>query len=64
MLFRSCKLPKNPKKKQISEIIINDEEYTQIDYIDYELESDDSIYEFESLENELSEIEIEENIDD
>jgi len=58
---KDCKLPKNPKKKQISEIIINDEEYTQLDYIDYEPDSDDSIYEFESLDNELSENEIEEN---
>jgi len=63
-LAKDCKLPKNPKKKQISEIIINNEEYTQIDYIDYELESDDSIYEFESLENEISEIEVGENNDD
>ncbi|XP_049405086.1 uncharacterized protein LOC125868500, partial [Solanum stenotomum] len=53
-LAKDCKLPKNPKQKQVSEIIINEEIYTQIDYIYYELESDDSIYE---LENEQSEIE-------
>ena len=57
-IARDCKLPKNPKKKQISEIIINDEKYTQIEYIDYELESEDSIYEIS--ENEIdNDIEIE-----
>ncbi|PBO41488.1 hypothetical protein CKX42_26505, partial [Escherichia coli] len=57
-IARDCKLPKNPKKKQISEIIIDDEKYTQIEYIDYELESEDSIYEIS--ENEMNnDIEIE-----
>ena len=57
-IARDCKLPKNPKKKQISEIIIDDEKYTQIEYIDYELESEDSIYEIS--ENEIdNDIEIE-----
>ena len=50
-IARDCKLPKNPKKKQISEIIIDDEKYTQIEYVDYELESNDSIYELS--ENEM-----------
>ena len=49
-LARDCKLPKNPKKKQMSEIKIENTEYMQIDYIDYELESEDSIYKI--LENE------------
>ena len=43
-------MPKNPKKKQISEIIIDDEKYTQIEFIDYELESEDSIYELSEKE--------------
>ena len=43
-------MPKNPKNKQISEIKIDNTEYMQIDYIDYELESGDSIYEI--LKNE------------
>ena len=38
-------MPNDPKKKQISEIKIENAEYMKIDYIDCELESDDSIYE-------------------
>ena len=49
-LARDCKLPKNPKNKQISEIKIENTEYMQIDYIDYELESEDSIYEISENE--------------
>ncbi|RAN67626.1 hypothetical protein B5P43_36885, partial [Bacillus sp. SRB_336] len=37
-IARDCKLPKNPKKKQISKIIIDDEKHTQTEYVDYELE--------------------------
>ena len=48
-LARDCKLPKNPKNKQISEIKIDNTEYMQIDYIDYELESEDCIYEFQRM---------------
>jgi hypothetical protein len=49
-LARDCKLPKNSKNKQISEIKIDNTEYMQIDYIDYELESEDSIYEISENE--------------
>jgi len=62
-IAKDCKLPQNPKKKQISEVIINnEEEYTQIEYIDYEPESDDSIYELS--ENEVNEEEDNLYIDD
>ena len=43
-------MPKDPKKKQISEIKIENTEYMQIDYVDYELESEDSIYEISENE--------------
>ncbi|XP_070021929.1 uncharacterized protein [Nicotiana sylvestris] len=36
-LAKDCKLTKNPKKKQITEIIIDNDKYTQMEYIDYEL---------------------------
>lgn len=59
-LAKDCKLPRNPKKKQITEIIIGDDKYTQMEYIDYELGSEDSIYELSeneyTSENELSEV--------
>ncbi|XP_070048502.1 uncharacterized protein [Nicotiana tomentosiformis] len=63
-LAKDCKLPRDPKKKQITEINTDNEEYMQLDYIDYELDSEDSIYELEpeleteiESEKELSDIE-------
>ena len=44
-IAKDCKLPKNPKRKQIAEIVIDDNEYMQLEYIDYELSENDSIYE-------------------
>lgn len=57
-IAKDCKLPKNPKRKQIAEIIMENEKYTQIEYVDYDLESEDSIYEIS--ENEIdNDIELE-----
>ncbi|XP_070040654.1 uncharacterized protein [Nicotiana tomentosiformis] len=63
-LAKDCKLPRDPKKKQITEINTDNEEYMQLDYIDYEIDSEDSIYELEpeleteiESEKELSDIE-------
>ena len=50
-----CKLPKDPKRKQIAEIIIDNDEYVQIEYIDYELSENDSIYEVSNIETENEE---------
>ena len=58
-IARDCKLPKNPKRKQIAEIVIDDDEYMQIEYIDYELSENDSIYEVSDIETENGE----ENLD-
>lgn len=52
-LAKDCKVPRNPKKKQIAEIYIENEKCLQLDYIDFELHEDDSIYEIS--ENEISE---------
>ncbi|AAF08287.1 putative coat protein [Tobacco vein clearing virus] len=52
-IAKDCKAPKNPKKKQITEIIIDDEEYMQMEYIDYELDSEDSIYEISDSDDEI-----------
>ena len=54
-LARDCKLPKDPKKKQIAEIIIDSDKYMQIEYIDYELSENDSIYEVSDIETENEE---------
>ena len=43
-IARDCKLPKNPKRKQIAKIVIDDNKYMQLEYIDYELSENDSIY--------------------
>ena len=54
-IAKDCKLPKNPKRKQIAELIIDDEKYMQIEYIDYELSENDSIYEVSDIETENEE---------
>nr|CAC88783.1 putative coat protein [Nicotiana tabacum] len=61
-LAKDCKLPKNPKKKQITEILIDNDKYTQVEYVDYELSSEDSMYEIS--ENEFSESEINKDIEE
>ena len=43
-------MTENPKRKQIAEIVIDDDEYMQIEYIDYELSENDSIYEVSDIE--------------
>ena len=55
------KLPKDPKRKQIAEVIIDNDKYMQIEYIDYELSENDSIYEVSDIETENEEENI--NID-
>ena len=60
-IAKDCKLPKNPKRKQIAELIIDNEKYMQIEYIDYELSENDSIYEVSDIETENEEENI--NID-
>ena len=52
-IAKDCKAPRNLKKKQITEIIIDDEEYMQMEYIDYELDSEDSVYEISDIEDEI-----------
>ena len=54
-IAKDCKLPKNPKRKQIAEIVIDDNEYMQLEYIDYELSENDSIYEVSDIETENGE---------
>ena len=54
-LARDCKLPKNPKRKQIAEVIIDNDKYMQIEYIDYKLSENDSIYEVSNIETENEE---------
>ena len=49
------------KKKTNSRIIIDNEKYMQIEYIDYELSENDSIYEVSDMETENEEENI--NID-
>ena len=62
-IAKDCKLPKNPKRKQIAELIIDNEKYMQIEYIDYELSENDSIYEVSDIEteNEVENINIDNN---
>ena len=60
-IAKDCKLPKNTKRKQIAELIIDNEKYMQIEYIDYELSENDSIYEVSDIETENEEENI--NID-
>ena len=58
-IAKYCRLPWNPTKKEIEEILIDNEEYMQLDYLYYELNENDSIYEL--LDNDLS-LEIDEEI--
>jgi len=61
-LAMDCTVPNNPKKNQITEILIDNDKYTQVEYVDYELSSEDSIYEIS--ENEFSENEINKDIEE
>ena len=54
-IAKDCKLPKNPKRKQIAEIVIDDDKYMQIEYIEYQLSENDSIYEVSHIETENEE---------
>lgn len=58
-LARNCKIPKDPKKKQIQDDI-----YTELPYIDFDMESEDSLYQLEELDINDSENDYSENIDE
>ena len=64
-LAKDCKTPKDIKKKQITEVRIEENIYTELPYIDYDLESNDSIYELDELPDiEINNSDLELNNDD
>lgn len=51
-IAKDCKMPKIPRKKEIIEVTIENEDCVPLEYIDYEISDEDSIYEiFDDAKN-------------